>query len=324
MNASAATSRELPVGLVIDAERLAETVAATLAAAGVESPSADARWLIEGLLGVDPRRHPNAEVVVDERFAVGLGERVARRPLQLIVGSTAFLDLTIACRAGVFVPRPETEVLAQLAIDEARQRTRPVVVEPFTGTGAIACAVARHVSDATVIAIDADAAAVGLARDNLAAVCPERVAVDSVAVDSVAVASVAVGSVAVAEGDLFAPLPSQLIGRVDVVVANPPYLPAAEATTWLPEVADHDPYGALVGGEDGNEIVARLINEAAPWLAPDGVLLIEIDARRAAEVVAAAAAAGWGHTETVKDLVGCDRFVVLRSPAQVASRHRHR
>jgi len=278
---------------------VAEEVAAQLAAAAVPDAAVDARWLIASFLNVDPWQSPDTPVALTGALGEAVARRARREPLQLIVGSTAFLDLTIACRPGVFVPRPETEVLAELAIAAALERDSAIVIEPCTGSGAIACAVAAHVPGVTIVATDVDEAAVALARDNAITT-----------LEAVSHAAV----IKVLQGDLFTPVAPELAGRVDVVVVNPPYLPASDVGSWMPEVSDHDPRSALVAGPDGNETVVRVMHDAHKWLRVDGVVMIEIDARRADEVVALARLAGWSDVEVVDDLTRRPRFILLRGP----------
>jgi release factor glutamine methyltransferase len=212
-------------------------VAARLEAAGVHSPRADARWLVTHVVGVagDPAGGPGAALLVEL-----VGRRAAREPLQLVVGTTAFRTVELVCRPGVFIPRPETEVVAGVAIEAARAAgPAPVVVEPCTGTGAIACSLVAEVPGVRVVATDRDPAATALARENLA----------RVTAGAAGVAGAAPGAVwEVLDGDLLGPVDRALRGRLDVLVANPPYLPAADRGGWEPEVADHDPEAALVGG----------------------------------------------------------------------------
>lgn len=221
-----------------------------------------------------------------------VARRETREPLQLIVGSVGFRYLELAVRPGVFIPRPETEVLAGEAI--ARVPPRGIVVEPCTGTGAIACAVATESAAAVVLATDISEAAVVLARDNAA--------------------HVGATTVTVLCGDLLAPVPAAHRGQVDVLVSNPPYLADAELAGREPEVVDWDPYEALVSGPTGSEVVDRLIDDARTWLAPGGWLLLELDSSRCATTAAQAAAAGLAEVAVVADLTGADRIVVARQP----------
>jgi release factor glutamine methyltransferase len=285
-------------------------VAAILGAAGVPSPAVDARWLVARAAGVDPWQRPLAPLAEEasEALAGLVSRRAAREPLQLVLGETAFRHLTLLCRAGVFVPRPETEIVAGLAIDAARASgPRPVVGEPCTGTGAIACSLAAEVLGVRVVAGDVDPRAVAAARENV------RRLVEGAA----GVARPAPGAtVEVRGGDLLEVLPGELRGRLDVLVSNPPYLPAADRGGWAPEVAEHDPERALVGGPDGHEVVAALVAAATEWLRPGGTLVVEIDARRAESARGLADRAGLCDVGIEHDLTGAARALVARRPAR--------
>jgi release factor glutamine methyltransferase len=284
-------------------------VAATLGDAGVPSPAVDARWLVEGIVGVDPHRHPDTLLPPASLPALqdAVARRVAREPLQLILGTAPFRSLELACSPGVFVPRPETEIVAGLAVGVAQRvnSSAPVVAEPCTGTGAIACAIAAEVPGARVLATDRDPAAVDLARHNA-----DRVRRGVAGPPGFARAA----SLTVQTGDLLEPLDPALRGHLDVLVANPPYLPAGDRDSWAPEVADHDPDAALVGGVDGHEVVDRLLALATRWLAPGGTVILEIDERRSADAAAVARDVGLGDVEVARDLTGADRAIVARRP----------
>jgi release factor glutamine methyltransferase len=302
-------------------------VSARLAAAGVASPRPDARWLLEHVLAVagDPTAPAGAALLKDL-----VARRAAREPLQLVLGTTAFRTVELLCRSGVFVPRPETEVLAGVAIDAAREVVArqagsdragrqagghqaadgqagrdPLVVEPCTGTGAVACSLVAEVPGVRVIATDRDPAAVALATENL-----RRVAAGVAGVPPAAHQP----SWEVRQGDLLGPVDAALRGHLDVLVANPPYLPASDRGRWDPEVADHDPDVALVGGPDGHEVVDALLAAATTWLAPGGLVAIELDARRAEDALAVARRVGLVDARLVADLTGAPRIVAGRRP----------
>lgn len=281
-------------------------VTAILEAAGVPCAGVDARWLVTHAAGVDPWQRPTAPLdeATSDALAHLVARRAAREPLQLVLGETAFRHLTLACRSGVFVPRPETEVVAGLAIDAALAAgPRPLVGEPCTGTGAIACSLAAEVAGVRVAAGDLDTRAVAAARVNV------RRLVEGAA----GVAGPAPGAtVEVRRGDLLAALPGELCGRLDVLVANPPYLPAADREEWAPEVAAHDPEVALVGGPDGHEVVAALVAAAVDWLRPGGTLVVEIDARRADSAAVLARRAGLCDVGVEHDLAGGARALIAR------------
>lgn len=276
-------------------EALAAATAA-LAAAGVPTPAVDARWLIAHVTGWSPARirsahgqplPPGAADLLDGLVV----RRAAREPLQLLVGSVGFRHLELLVEPGVFIPRPETEILAGEAIE--RVPTGGTVVEPCTGTGAIACAVAAESAASRVLATDVSAGAVDLARRNVL-----RSGV----------------SVEVYQGDLLDPLPSGLRRHVDVLVSNPPYLAEEEVADLEPEVVDWDPPAALVSGRTGHEMTDRLIAASLLWLRPGGWLLLETDAGRAATTAARAREAGLVDTAVLPDLTGADRVVVGRRP----------
>lgn len=268
-------------------------VTGRLTAAGVPTPQVDADLLIASALGWSrPRVGLEREAALDSETAAAIGaladRRAAREPLQRILGEMGFRRLTLRVCDGVLVPRPETEVLAGLAI--ARTPDGGVVVDVGTGTGAVALAVAAEAAPRLVVATDVSEAAVACARANA-----ERAGLD----------------VDVRLGDLLAPVPAELRGEVDVVVSNPPYLTDAEVDAAAPEVARHEPREALVAG-DGHAVVDRLLAQAGEWLRPGGSLLLEAEASRVAAVAERAAAAGLRDVAVHRDLAGRDRVVAAR------------
>jgi release factor glutamine methyltransferase len=216
--------------------------------------------------------------------------RAAREPLQLLLASVGFRWLELSVRPGVFIPRPETELLA----GEAIARTPPggVVLEPCTGSGAVACAVAQESDARLVVATDRSPEAVAAARDNAA-----RSGV----------------AVTVLEGHLLDPVPAELRGVADVLVANPPYLAVDELARTEPEVRDWDPAAALVAGPTGHELSDALIALAPAWLRPGGWLLLEVDSSRARAAARRCLRAGLRAASVLPDLAGRDRIVVARA-----------
>jgi release factor glutamine methyltransferase len=191
--------------------------------------------------------------------------RVAGEPLEHVLGWAEFCGLRIAVDPGVFVPRRRTELLVDLAADVLGPGA--VVVELCCGAAAVATALTARVPGLAVHAVDVDPAAVRCARRNL------------------------VGG-HVYEGDLDGPLPAALHGRVDVVVANAPYVPTEAIALMPPEAREHEPVVALNGGVDGLDVQRRVAAAAPRWLAPGGHLLIETSVRQAPLTAAAVAAAG--------------------------------
>ncbi|MDM7855759.1 peptide chain release factor N(5)-glutamine methyltransferase [Cellulomonas sp. MW4] len=270
--------------------------------AGVPSPRVDAVALAAHALGLARLELALAPDPAPEGFAPAYAALVDRRrrrePLQHIVGEAAFRYLTLAVEPGVFVPRPETEVVAQAAVDEAVRLAAaggaPLVVDLCTGTGAIALAVATEVPAARVVAVDASPSAVALTRRNAAAT--------------------GAGDVRVELGVVGGPgLLADLDGLVDVVVSNPPYIPP-DAEPVDPEVRDHDPDLALYGGGvDGLDVPRAVIATAARLLGPGGLLVMEhAEVQDAAARDAASATAAFVDVETRADLTGRPRMLVAR------------
>jgi release factor glutamine methyltransferase len=206
-----------------------------------------------------------------------VAERVAGRPLEQLLGWASFHGLRVAVSPGVFVPRRRTELLVQLAAELVRPSS--VVVELCCGSAAVALALSAF-DPAELYALDLDPVAVRCAKQNLAATNAE-----------------------VLQGDLYRPLPASVRGRVDVLVANAPYVPTEAIALMPPEARDHEPRLALDGGPDGLDVQRRIIAEAPEWLAPQGVLLIETGRAQAPVTAAAMESAGLRtRTETDDDL----------------------
>lgn len=219
--------------------------------------------------------------------------RVAGLPLEHVVGWAEFCGLRVVVEPGVFVPRRRTEFLARQAVAAARPGA--VVVDLCCGSGAVGAVLAATVEGIELYAADIDPAAVRCARRNLAASAhtPDRVTDRP--------SSHVTGHVY--EGDLFAPLPDTLRGRIDVLVANAPYVPTDEVGLLPAEARDHEPRVALDGGRDGLDILRRVAAAAPQWLAPGGSLLVESSERQAPAVVAVMSRSGLTpHLATCDDL----------------------
>jgi release factor glutamine methyltransferase len=183
-----------------------------------------------------------------------VARRVAGEPLEVLLGWAEFAGLRVAVAPGVFVPRRRSEVLVDAALEALRDHA--IVVELCCGVGAIAAAVRAARPDAEVWASDIDPDAVAVARRNLP---PERVR----------------------EGDLYDALPASLRGRVDVLVANAPYVPTDEIAFMPAEAREHEHRVALDGGADGHAVQARIAAGSPEWLAPGGRVIIETSRRQA-------------------------------------------
>ncbi|MBA4370078.1 MAG: peptide chain release factor N(5)-glutamine methyltransferase [Coriobacteriaceae bacterium] len=266
---------------------------------GDGNPRRSAEWLLSGATGltrVELYAHHDRPLSESEReaFREGIERRAAGEPLQYVTGEMPFRHLVLKVRPGVFIPRPETELLVEAGLDEAEARGGEVVaVDLCTGSGAVACALAQEVPGARVYATEISPTAAEVARENA-----ERCGV--------------VERVTVLEGDLFAPLPEELRGHVDVVLANPPYVPSGDLPGLPSEVGGHEPALALDGGSDGLTVARRIMDEARGWLRPGGVLAMELDERRVADADQVMRA-WYEETTTVRDLTGRDRIVAGRT-----------
>lgn len=268
---------------------LIRAAARRLAAAGVPSPLHDAEALAAHVAGV-VRGDLWRGVVLDAAAYEGLvARRASREPLQHLTGQAHFRHRTLRVGPGVFVPRPETELVAQAAIEEAaRCATVPVVVDLCTGSGAIALAVAEEVPGARVHAVELDPLAHAWAEHN----CRDS-------------------GVHLRRGDAADAFP-ELDGRVDVVVSNPPYIPAA-AAPLEPEVRDHDPPRALWGGADGLDVVRLVERSAARLLRAGGLVVVEhADAQATSAPAVFTGRGAWRDVRDHTDLSGRPRFVTAR------------
>jgi release factor glutamine methyltransferase len=271
---------------------LLDRAAARLAEAGVGSPRFDAETLLAHVLGTSRLgARLVAEISDTDRkaFDALLERRARREPLQHLTGEAPFRHLVLAVGPGVFVPRPETEVVAGWAIEAAAASSeRPVVVDLCTGSGAIALAVATELPRARVYACEQDPAAYEWAERNLT-LAPGRVRLE-------------LGDAA----DAFA----ELDGSVDVVVSNPPYIPLQAWESVEPEVRDHDPGMALWSGQDGLDAIRMVERTAARLLRPGGHVVVE-HADLQGEIAPAVfrRTGNWTEASDHTDLSGKPRFV---------------
>ena len=231
-----------------------------LSTAGVPSPQADATWLLCHILDTD-RSDLLTRITFDqdlsseqlEAFLVALARREKREPLQHITGKAAFRSLELSVGPGVFIPRPETEQVVQYAIDYLRQLPMPgVAIDLGTGSGAIAIAMAIEVPQTKVYAVELSQSAFDYATKNIEA--------------NLAAVELRLGAMQEVVSDL--------VGGVDVVISNPPYIPDS-AIPIDPEVRNFDPELALYGGEDGLDVIRDISGIAAALLRAGGLLVLE-------------------------------------------------
>jgi release factor glutamine methyltransferase len=284
-----------------------------LAAGGVEGASREAWWMVEEASGLR-----GAELVADEDevatavSARKVDEMVTRRlagePLQYVLGTWSFRGIDLFVDRRVLIPRPETEVTAQIAIDEVARfgaavgrrpawsgtATSYVVADLGTGSGALALALAAVLPDAEVWATEQSGDALAVARANLAG------------------AGTTATRVRLAEGSWFGALPDELRGRLRLLVCNPPYVSEPEVADLPPDVAWHEPRVALVSGPTGLEAIEEILREAPEWLEPDGVVVMELDPRRVDAAMQIARETGFTDVRAEEDLTGRTRVLVAR------------
>jgi release factor glutamine methyltransferase len=269
-----------------------------LAQAGVPSPKVDAEELAAHLLGVSRTRlglHPLRDAEQFAAFRDLIERRKQRVPLQYLTGVAALGPVTVQVGSGVFIPRPETEVLLEAALEAIVDIPQPVVVDLCTGSGAIALAIAAARPDARVHAVERSPGALAWARRN----ADLKVAAGHTPID-------------LRGGDFTDErLLADLDGTVDLVTANPPYVP--DATDVEPEVAEHDPPEAVFAGPDGLDVIRPLITVAAGLLKPGGFLAIEHDATQGESVPALLSVRRvLADVQDHPDLAGRPRFVTAR------------
>ena len=239
--------------------------------------------------------HATSAVSPDD--AARLDELVTRRetgePLQYLTGHQGFRRLDLAVGPGVLVPRPETELVVEQALRRIAGVDRPAVVDAGTGSGAIALSIAVERPDARVWATELSPEALAWARLNA-----ERVGAPGVVM---------------LEGDLLGPLPEAVRGKLDLVVANPPYLAASQLASTAPDVRDHEPVLATVSGPTGLEVPARVAREARAWLRPGGWLVMETWPGQADELLGLLAE-GYEEATVHPDLAGSLRIAEGRLP----------
>lgn len=270
--------------------RAVDEAAAALAAAGVASPQVDAEVLAAHLAGTDRGRlfvdAPGAEFYGSYRDLVAA--RARRIPLQYLTGTAAFGPLTLRVGPGVFIPRPETESLLEWSSAQSLP-VSPTIIDLCTGSGALAVALSQRWPQARVIGIDSSAIALDYARVNAEGTLVELCRAD------------------VTEPGLL----TDLEDSVDLVVANPPYIP--DRVALEPEVAEHDPAQALFGGPDGMTVVAAVIALAARWLRSGGWCAVEHDDTTSETTVECFRGTGlFDDIVARRDLTGRPRFVTAR------------
>lgn len=263
---------------------------------GDEHPRLSAEWLLSaatGLSRVELYLYHDRPLNGEERSMLrgAVKRRAAGEPLQYVTGEMAFRHIVVRAEPGVLIPRPETEMLVEYALELLGDA--PKILEPCTGTGCIACSFAKERQGATVVATDISPVAVDLARRNVAALGLEE-------------------QVQVLECDLDEGVDPTCAGTFDALVSNPPYIPSGLLAELPREVADFEPRLALDGGEDGLAFLPRLMASAKRFLRPGGVMALELHDECLQQAADLCRQAGFAHVEVKPDLTGRDRVLLAR------------
>jgi release factor glutamine methyltransferase len=270
-----------------------------LLVAGVESADQESGWLMEHALGLSgltqvvdrARALSPSEIAKVQRV---LARRIAREPLQYILGSQEFCGLEFEVNPAVLIPRPETELLVRETIRRLPQSKNPILVDVGTGSGCLVATLARSIPKGKNFAIDMSACAIETAKRNA-----RRHGVE--------------GAITWLEGDLLAPLAGRGLERgVTVIISNPPYIRESDWLTLQPEVRLYEPRTALIAGPRGVELHERLLEEAIPFLMPGGLLIMELGQGQSAALLSKVSAmAAYKSADVVFDEAGIDRVLIV-------------
>lgn len=283
-------------------EALTVWVRHALEQAGVETAVQESRWLVAHVLKLESHHLASKaqEPVSAEQWAHAVSlasRRAAREPLQYILGTQEFCGLEFQVSPAVLIPRPETEVLVQEAVRAVDLDKESVLVDVGTGSGCVAVALATILGNARIVAVDRSPQALAVAKGNA-----ERHAVAE--------------KIEWMESDLLSALREQgMVGTVDIIVSNPPYIAEADWAGLQPEVREFEPRSALFSGPTGTEFHERLLRESKEFLVPGGTLVMEIGQGQCAAVrQMAERIGGYAPIRVVKDEAGIERVVIARRP----------
>jgi len=278
--------------------------AQTLEQAGIECPRLEAEHLLATALGVERKRLylemgallTDAEV---SRARELLGLRATRFPLQYITARVDFLGLEFLIRQGVFIPRPETELLVAEAMALIRGIDSPRVLDVGTGSGVIAISLAASIPNASVQALDISSLAIDVARVNAAKHGVED--------------RVRFFHGDFCQRDLFSTFDAEFFsGRVDLIISNPPYVPTSEIPALAPEIEKYEPQEAIDGGPDGLKYVRAILERVPALVKADAWIALEIGAGQAQMTREISAAAGLSEVRIVRDMAGIERVFIAR------------
>ena len=262
---------------------------------GAENPRLDAELLLAHALRCDRVRlyiDADKPLAAEElaRFKSLIKRRGEREPVAYILGTKEFYGRSFAVGAGVFIPRPETELLVRMVTEHLARDAETRVLDLCAGSGAVGISVAAERPRARVDLVELSADATAVARANAEKHAP--------------------GRVRVVTGDLYAALPEKV--RYDAIAANPPYVPATDVARLAPDVVQHEPHLALFAGEDGLAVIRRIVAGVVGWLASGGLFVTEIDPSQGEMVAHLMRDAGLMQVRIERDLAGLNRHVAGR------------
>ena len=257
--------------------------------AGITESDGEARIILREVADISPAQilsHPEMDIDCDvqKRIEDIVNRRLMREPLQYILGSWDFMGLSFVVRPEVLIPRPDTEILVESALEELHDGMR--VLDLCTGTGCVIISLLKYSNGCEGVAVDISEHALALAKENAAAIIPDE-------------------TLEIIYSDLY----ENVEGEYDIIVSNPPYIDTDVIATLEPEVKDYEPHLALDGGDDGLDLVRRIIDEAGANLCCGGALLMEIGADQGERVCELMRKAGFVDVECVRDYAGLDRVV---------------
>jgi release factor glutamine methyltransferase len=259
----------------------------------VDNPRLDAELLLANALGCDRLRlyiDIEKPITADElaRFKPLIQRRGAREPVAYILARKEFYRRPFEVAPGVFIPRPETELLVRMVLDRMEQGVAGRVLDLCAGSGAVGVSIAAERPDLVVHLVELSPEAAAVAERNAETHAPGRARVFC--------------------GDLYAAVAGHL--RYDAIAANPPYVPIADAEKLAPEIIDHEPHLALFAGVDGLEVIRRIASGLPEWLTPGGWFVTEIDPSQGAAVSHILQQTGLSQVRVERDFAGLDRFVL--------------
>ena len=276
-----------------------ESATDKLTSAGVTSPSVDAELLGCFVLGIERSELTmlslREELFPEDKiaqFETSVARRVKREPLQHITGLAPFRHLELHVGPGVFIPRPETEQLVELAIESIKKIEKPLVVDLCSGSGAIAISLATELEGSRVFSVELSEQAFEFLSNNY-----QKYGLDTKS----------------AKNEDLANAFDELEAQVDLVISNPPYIPDSAVPVDL-EVQLHEPSLALYGGEDGLDVIRRISDRALYLLKPSGLLLLEHADTQAQAISQLLLNQGWQEVISSQDLAGKDRMISARKP----------